>query len=72
MRANEAAEYMKLSIQMLAKLRWLGGGPRYAKLGSVILYDRDDLDAWLSAHTCSSTSDYESLPRDNTAVKDCS
>jgi predicted DNA-binding transcriptional regulator AlpA len=35
----------------LAKMRWNGTGPNYAKLGSRVLYRRSDIDAWIAANT---------------------
>ena len=58
LRALEAAEYLRLSASTLAKMRLRGGGPAYIKAGRVVLYDRRDLDAWLSAHRRRSTSEY--------------
>ena len=49
LKTSEAAEYLRLSLSTLAKMRVAGKGPRYAKAGSrLIVYDRKDLDAWLS------------------------
>ena len=54
MRAKEAAEYLRVSPATLAKLRCLGGGPRFAKPSArLVLYDRQDLDAWLRRAGCS-------------------
>jgi len=51
MRPAEAARYLGLSVSKLAKLRmrhrW-SEGPRFAKLSGVVIYRRDDLDAWLA------------------------
>lgn len=59
MRAEDAAKYLRLSTSTLAKMRMKGGdSPRYAKAGRVVLYDRDDLDAWLAARSYRSTSEY--------------
>lgn len=56
MRAKEAAEYLRVSIALLAKLRSAGGGPNYAKPSArLVLYDRRDLDAWLSARMLNRT-----------------
>ena len=54
MRPPEAAHYLRVSVSKLAKLRMRrnrDGGPRYVKLTGVVIYRRDDLDAWLSTHT---------------------
>jgi hypothetical protein len=41
----------------LNKLRTYGGGPRYAKLGAVVVYDPADLDAWAAERKVRSTSE---------------
>jgi len=53
MRPPDAARYLGISVSKLAKLRMRhnhGCGPRYAKLAGVVIYRRQDLDAWLSEH----------------------
>jgi hypothetical protein len=59
----EAAAVLKLSPRTLEKLRVNGGGPRFRKFGSRVIYAREDLDAWANARICESTSDaqYASL-----------
>jgi predicted DNA-binding transcriptional regulator AlpA len=52
-----AAEYVGLSESMLAKMRCLGGGPTYLKLGRAVRYRQDDLDAWLNARRVRHSSD---------------
>lgn len=58
----QAAEYVGLSVSMLAKMRCLGGGPAYLKLGRAVRYRQDDLDVWLNARRARSTSDAGRLP----------
>jgi hypothetical protein len=53
----EAAAVLKLSPRTLEKLRVNGGGPRFRKFGSRVIYAREDLDAWANARICESTSD---------------
>jgi hypothetical protein len=50
-----AAIYTGLRASYLTKLRTLGGGPTFIKLGH-IRYDPDDLDAWLDSRKRISTS----------------
>lgn len=57
MRPAEAAAYLSLSRQRLAKLRLTGGGPAYSKAGRSILYTQADLNEWLAANRRVSTSD---------------
>ena len=53
----EAAAVLRLSPRTLEKLRVNGGGPRFRKFGSRVIYAREDLDAWASERVCESTSD---------------
>jgi len=46
---KEAAAYLGLAEQTLANWRYLGKGPRYFRVGQLIKYDENDLDAWLEA-----------------------
>jgi excisionase family DNA binding protein len=57
LRTAEAAEYVGIASSTLEKLRVTGGGATYIRIGRVVLYDPDDLDAWLAAHRRKSTSD---------------
>jgi predicted DNA-binding transcriptional regulator AlpA len=57
LRAPEAAEYVRLSASTLAKMRLRGDGPRYSKAGPrIVIYQEDDLDAWLRDRVRRSTS----------------
>jgi predicted DNA-binding transcriptional regulator AlpA len=56
-RTREAAIYVGLSKSTLEKLRLTGNGPRYAKLGKIITYSIDDLNAWVAERVRTSTSD---------------
>lgn len=52
LRAGEAAAYLGLSKNYLAKSRMeppLCDGPVFSRMGHVILYRRADLDAWVEA-----------------------
>ena len=60
---TEAAGYVGLSDSMLAKMRCLGGGPVYFKLGRAVRYRQDDLDAWLNARRVRHSSDAARLSR---------
>jgi excisionase family DNA binding protein len=55
--AEDAAEYLGLATQTLAKMRWSGDSPPYLKVGRRVLYERDELDAWLARRRRTSTSD---------------
>lgn len=54
---EEAGAFLKLSPRTLEKLRTLGGGPRFRKLGRRVMYAQADLEAWADSRACSSTSD---------------
>lgn len=45
----EARELLRLSKHTLRRLRRLGRGPRWARLGNRILYRSEDLEAWVQA-----------------------
>ena len=60
---DEAGAFLKLSPRTLEKLRTIGGGPRFRKLGRRVMYSQADLDTWADSRACDSTSDpvYTSL-----------
>ena len=45
---RQAAGYVGLSRKTLARMRVTGDGPPYAKVRTVVIYDRIDLDEWLA------------------------
>ncbi|QAZ66798.1 helix-turn-helix domain-containing protein [Solidesulfovibrio carbinolicus] len=49
LRTREAAEYLGVSPGTLEVWRCKGRGPRYCKLGKVVVYDPTDLDAFREA-----------------------
>ena len=59
LRTPAAAEYTGFAESTLEKLRVSGGGCPYIRVGRVVVYDPDDLDAWLEAHKRRSTSTIE-------------
>jgi hypothetical protein len=56
--SREAAKHCGLGFSTMAKLRLSGGGPRYMKIGSKIIYDSADLDRWLASKRAENTSQY--------------
>ncbi|MBL8552280.1 MAG: helix-turn-helix domain-containing protein [Hyphomonadaceae bacterium] len=50
MRGLEAAAYIGVAPKTLANWRSAGKGPRFYKIGRVIVYQRDDLDAFFEEH----------------------
>jgi predicted DNA-binding transcriptional regulator AlpA len=57
LRTKEAARVVGLCSRTLEKHRTYGTGPRYAKIGGRVLYDIDDLRAWIESAIRHSTSD---------------
>jgi len=55
--AKQAAEFLGLKPNTLAKMRVYGNGPAYRKHGQRVLYSLDDLTAWSDASRRSSTSE---------------
>jgi len=56
LKTPEAAKYLRLSEAFLEKARTYGGGPKFAKLGRVVVYRREDLDSWVASRVQDSTS----------------
>lgn len=54
---EDAAAYVGLAVQTLAKMRVTGESPPFHKLGRRVVYDRADLDAWIAIRKRRSTSD---------------
>jgi predicted DNA-binding transcriptional regulator AlpA len=57
LRTPQAAQYLGISASTLNKYRVFGGGPAFCKLSRVVVYDPNDLDAWLASCRRTSTSD---------------
>lgn len=55
--SKQAADYLGLKPNTLAKMRVYGNGPRYRKHGFRVLYALEDLNAWSEASSRRSTSD---------------
>jgi predicted DNA-binding transcriptional regulator AlpA len=61
-RPPKAAAYVGLSVSTLAKQRLRGDGPKFIRLSPrAIGYLQGDLDEWLAAKRCLSTSEYQRL-----------
>jgi hypothetical protein len=60
--AVTAAGFTGLAVATLAKLRCIGGGPEYLKLGRKVVYRRSDLANWLDARRVANTTEAISLP----------
>lgn len=59
LRAPEAARHLGVSPSTMAKWRLYGRGPPYSKLGSIVVYDIADLEAFAAERRRWSTSDME-------------
>ena len=46
LKPNEAADILKVHPNTLAKMRIIGEGPAYGRIGRAIRYRRSDLDAY--------------------------
>lgn len=55
--ARDAASAMGVAPSTLAKFRVFGGGPPYIKIGRRVVYDRVDLETWLSCRKRRSTTE---------------
>jgi len=56
LRTDEAARLVRLAPNTLKNMRARGGGPPWRKLGKIVVYNRDELIAWVEARS----RDYES------------
>lgn len=63
MRVPQAADYLGLSKSALDKFRCYGGGPVYAKLGTTVVYQSADLDAWVAARRIEPANDNQQKRR---------
>jgi len=54
---QQASEYLGLAVSTLNKWRVYGKGPKFIKLGRAVRYRLDDLTAFTSACSRSSTSE---------------
>lgn len=57
LRTAAAAVYCGSAKSTFDKYRLTGAGPTYMKVGRTVVYDIDDLDAWMATHRRTSTSD---------------
>lgn len=54
---REAAALLRLSERTLERFRVTGDGPKFVKAGRRVLYRQSDLDEWITARVCGSTSE---------------
>jgi predicted DNA-binding transcriptional regulator AlpA len=62
---RETAKLFKVSPKTLERMRQVGDGPRFVKIGRRILYERSAIEEYLNHRSFNSTSEYDSrlLPR---------
>jgi hypothetical protein len=69
LRTRDAAPRVGLTPATLEKLRVIGGGPPFYRVGPKrILYDPSDLDSWVRSKKFASTSQRIESPADNGAA----
>lgn len=60
----QAAAYLRLAVSTLNKLRCVGTGPDFFRMGRAVRYKRSDLDAFRDSRRATSTTDADRrLPR---------
>ncbi|MBF0311536.1 MAG: helix-turn-helix domain-containing protein [Magnetococcales bacterium] len=61
LRNPAAAQFLGIGGSTLEKLRCSGDGPRFSKLGKIVVYSRSDLESWAEARAVASTSESDHL-----------
>jgi excisionase family DNA binding protein len=54
---DEAAEFLKLSVRTVERLRVSGRGPKFLKIFRSVRYRPADVEAWLASRVRGSTSE---------------
>lgn len=54
----EAAGRLGISYQRIRTLRSVGGGPPFIKIGRLVRYRPDDIEAWISARVRLNTAEH--------------
>ena len=72
MRTPAAADYIDSTSSTMEKWRINGIGPPFCKSGRNVIYDREDLDAWVRSGRRKSTSDTGSLTQGQRRTRDTS
>src|SRR3982074_1732783 len=58
---QEAAEQTRLSERTPDRPRLAGTGPKFVRLGRRVVYRREDLEGWIAANICRSTSEADAM-----------
>jgi excisionase family DNA binding protein len=54
---DEVAEYLKLSVRTVERLRVTGAGPKFLKIRNSVRYRPESVEAWLASRVVGSTSE---------------
>jgi excisionase family DNA binding protein len=54
---DECAEYLKLSVRTVERLRVSGAGPKFLRIRHSVRYRPADVEEWLASQVVSSTSE---------------
>jgi excisionase family DNA binding protein len=54
---DECAEYLKLSVRTVERLRVSGTGPKFLRIRHSVRYRAEDVQTWLASRIVSSTSE---------------
>jgi hypothetical protein len=57
----QAAGFLNISPRTLEKQRVIGGGPRFRKFGSRVLYATADLQSWADGRSYANTSEVQDV-----------
>ena len=63
LRTPEAARFLGLAPKTLEKMRSQGDGPSFFRVGTAVIYDQEDLSAWLEKHRVNAQSQSQELDR---------
>ena len=56
---RQVADSCAISVLTLRKWRTEGRGPRYVKIGTLVRYRPEDVDAWIESHEAQSSARVE-------------
>jgi len=56
---RQVADSCAISVLTLSKRRTEGRGPRYVKIGTLVRYRPEDVDAWIESHEAQSAARVE-------------
>jgi hypothetical protein len=62
MTEHEVSKRINVSVASLRRWRLLGRGPAFVKVGSLVRYEPEDLEAWLASLPTGGTANHKQLP----------